>query len=286
MSEPVATMLLRDAVARATSHTSKGIRMARRHSADVLLLECPARLDRIEVRRVRRQVDDSNTACSTGRADTMVVMGAEIVHHDNVAATKLWEQLGLQPGYETILVRGRELAREDDPSSEANRAEQREVGAPVHRHAIDQLLSALHPGMAAAHGSVHAGFVEEHQAVERDTPDLAQERCPLRSDVGAQTLQRPSTLFFTTYPCRRSARLVLDMWTRCLRALRRFNSAVNSPAVASLTFARAVSISANVTVEGVPPPFGVGATSPRRRFNRTQRLTDASPTSNRAATSG
>jgi hypothetical protein len=140
--------------------------------------------------------------------------------------------------------------------------------------------------MATAHGGVHAGLVEEDQSVEGDAPDLAQEHCALRDNVGAQTLQRPSALFFTTYPCRRRARLVLDTWTRCRRALRRFNSAVNSPAVASLTIANALSISANVTVEGVPPALGVGATSPTRRFKRTQRLTDASPTSNWAAISG
>jgi hypothetical protein len=260
--------------------------MARCDAPDVLLLQRPSRFDRIVVGRVRRQVDDANAARGAGGRNARIVMGAKVVHDDDVAAAELGQQLGLHPRDEAVLVRGREHAREHDPAGQADRAEQREVLAPVHGNSVDEFLAALHPSVAPAHRHVHPRLVEEHQAVSRHAPDAVQERSTLDDDVRPQTLQWPSALFFTTYPCRRSARLMLETCTRSRRGRCRLNSAVSSPAVASRTFASATSRSISVTTEGVPPPLGVGSTPPSRRCRCTHRFTDASPTANRAATSG
>lgn len=115
MSEPVATMLLRDAVSSTTRDAAKDIGMARRNPTDVLLLQRPAGLDRVEVGRVRRQIDDANAACSAGRLDPRIVMGLEVVHDDDVAVSELWQQLVLHPRNEAVLVRGCEHTREHHP---------------------------------------------------------------------------------------------------------------------------------------------------------------------------
>lgn len=198
MSKPVATMPLGNAVARTTGDATKDIGVAWRDATDVLLLKRPARLDRVEVWRVRRQIDDANATRATGGPNPRVVMSLEVVHDHDVAATKFGQQLPLHPRDETVLVRGREHAGEHDPSRDPDRAEQREVLAPVHRDPIDEFLAALHPRMAPAHRHVHSGLVEEHEPVGRHATDLPQVRRTLYDDVRPQTLQRPSALFFTT----------------------------------------------------------------------------------------
>ena len=275
-----------DSVASATSDAPKEIGLAWRDAPNVLLLESPARFDRVEVGRVRRQVHDTHTVFGTCGRDPGVMMGAEVVHHDYVSTSKPRQQLGFHPCDEAVLVRGREHAREHHPPSQANGPKEGKVLAPVHRDPIDQFLAALHPRVATAHRQVHPRFVEEDEPARWDVPDLVQVGRALGDDVRPQTLQWPSAFFFTTYPYRRSARLMLETCTRSRRPRCRLNSAVSSPAVASRTFASAASMCSMVITDGVPPPRGVGATLPAWRCSRTQRFTEASPTWKLAATSG
>lgn len=198
MSKPVATMPLGDTVARTTSDAAKRIGVAWRDATDVLLLERPARFDWIEVGRVRRQIDDANAARSTGGRNPSIVVGPQIVHDHDIAAFELGQQLALDPRNEAVLVRGRKLTRQHDPSGEPNRPEQRKVRAPVHRDPIDELLAALDPRMAPTHRHVHPRLVEEHEPFDGYATDLSQIRRTLDDDVRPQTLQRPSALFFTT----------------------------------------------------------------------------------------
>ena len=191
-------MPLCDAVASPSRDSAKGVWMSGRDAAHVLLLQRPTRLDRVEVRRVRRQVNDAHAASSAGRTDARIVMGAQVVHDDDIAALELGEQLAPYPGYEAILVRSGEHARENDPPGQANRSEHDEVRAPVHRNSVDQFFATLNPRVAPAHREIHPRLVEEHQPVDRHAADLPQERRALDDDVRPQTLQRPSALFFTT----------------------------------------------------------------------------------------
>ena len=189
-----------DAEAGTAGNSTQGGRIAGREAANLLLLQRPAGLDRVEVVRVGRQIEHANASSSAERSNTRVVVSREVVEDEHVSAPQLREQLLGEPLDEPLLVRAREHRGQENPTGEAHRAEQGEVLAPVHRNAIHELLATLHPRVAAAHGYVHPRLVEEDQAIERDAADLAQERFALFDDVGAQTLQRPSALFFTTYP--------------------------------------------------------------------------------------
>lgn len=191
-------MPLCDAVASSACDTAKSVWVSGRDAAHVLLLQCPARLDRVEVRRVGRQVDDAHAASSAGRTNSWVVMGTQVVHDDDIAASELGQQLVFYPGYEAILVRRGEHARQNDPSGQADRSEHGEVRAPVHRDPVDEFFATLKPRVAPAHREIHPRLVEEHQPVDGHAADLPQERRALDDDVRPQTLQRPSALFFTT----------------------------------------------------------------------------------------
>jgi hypothetical protein len=52
--------------------------------------------------------------------------------------------------------------------------------------------------VAATHRDAHPGLVEKYKTAYRDATDLSDESDAFRDYVGAQTLQWPSALFFTT----------------------------------------------------------------------------------------
>ena len=103
MSEPVATMPLGDTVARTTSDAAKRIGVAWRDATDVLLLERPARFDRIEIGRVRRQIDDANAARSTGGLYPRIVVGPQIVHDHDIGRNQDSCRLKVQAAREAVL---------------------------------------------------------------------------------------------------------------------------------------------------------------------------------------
>jgi hypothetical protein len=198
MSEPIATMAFSNAMSGPARETPEVIWMARRDAADVLLLKRPPRFNGIEVRRVRRQIDDADASRSAGGPHAWIVVGGQVVHHDDIAWPQLRQQVSLQPPDEAVLVGGGEHGREHHPSREPDRSEEGEVLAPVHRNVIEELAAAPHPGVAAAHRQVHARLVEKHEPFARDATDLGQVLGTLGDDVRPETLQRPSALFFTT----------------------------------------------------------------------------------------
>ena len=171
---------------------------ARRVLADVLFLQRPRGLDRIEIRGVGRQVEHADALPATGGRDTAVVMGAEIVHHEHITATQSREQVACQPAHEALRIRGREHRLQHDPAGVADRAEECQGLAPVHRHPLDVLRAALDPGVGPVHRQVHAGFVEKHETVDRDGADGPQERAAPGLDVGAVHFLWPAPFFLTT----------------------------------------------------------------------------------------
>lgn len=198
MSEPIETMAFSNAMSGAARDTAEVIWMAGRDAADMLLLKRPPRLNGIEVWRVRRQIDDADASRSAGRTHPWVVVGGQVVHHDDVAWPQLRQQASLQPPDEAVLVGGGEHGGEHHPSREPDRSEQGEVLAPVHRNVVEEFAASPHPGMASAHRQVHARLVEKHEPFARDSTDLGQVLGALGDDVRPETLQRPSALFFTT----------------------------------------------------------------------------------------
>lgn len=191
-------MALGDAISRAPGHAAQGVSGAGCVLAYDLLLQGPARLDRVEVRRVGGQVDQANALASAGGPHARVVVRGKIVHDEDVTPPQLREQVGRQPVDEAITVRRGKHRLERDPATEADRPEQGEVVPPVHRDAVDVLGPAFHPRVTAAHREVQARFVEEHEPIRRDPADAAPVRLPLDDHVRPQTLQWPSAFFFTT----------------------------------------------------------------------------------------
>ena len=195
-------MARRNSIASATRNTAEGVDTSRRVLADVLLLERPARLDWIQIRRVRREVKDANASSTARNDDSLIVVRGEIVHHENVATTELREQLPLEPVDEAIRVgRGEHRALLHPPAS-SNCADQRQVLSPGHGDSLDVLGATLHPSVGPRHSTVEPRLVHEDEPLDVDPLHLADERRAFLDDVGAELFERASPLFFTTKPLR------------------------------------------------------------------------------------
>lgn len=187
-----------DTISSTPGDASKSVGVSWCVFANELFLEGPAGLDRVVVGGVRGQVHDADAVPTANRLNTWVVVRTEIVHDQDITEAQLGKQAGRQPTDEAITVRGREVGVEGDPSGTPNRAVEGQVLAPVHWYAFDELTTSLHPRVAPAHGRVHAGFIEKHQAIDRKAADPAAVGRSFRYDVWAQTLQRPSAFFLIT----------------------------------------------------------------------------------------
>jgi hypothetical protein len=117
MGEPLAAMPRRDAIARAAGHASQISGGAGRVFPHMLLLQRPTGLDWIQIGRVRGQVQHADAAAATGRSDAAIVLGAQIVHDQDVAPVQAREQVASQPGDKPVRVRRRTALESAQPVS-------------------------------------------------------------------------------------------------------------------------------------------------------------------------
>lgn len=95
--KPGTTVPTSDAVACPASHSTKFDGTAGCMLSHELLLERPTRFDRVEIGRVRGKVEGANPVCLAGRLDAGVVVGAKVVHHQDIAATKFRQEFSAKP---------------------------------------------------------------------------------------------------------------------------------------------------------------------------------------------
>ncbi len=198
VDKPLTAVVRRDAVARAACDPTQRVRRTRGNLPDVLLLERPPRFDWVQVRGVRGQIQHADAVAPARRDDVGIVVGAQVVHDEYIPAPEFREQVGHEPSDKADSIRGRKHRPEHDPAVHADRPEQRERGAPIHRDGVEVFRAAFHPRVTPAHRQVHARFVEKDQALDGNPPHRGQEGVTFGLDVGPVGLQRPTAFFLTT----------------------------------------------------------------------------------------
>lgn len=198
VNKPLTAVVGRHAVARAAGDPTQGVGRTRGDLAYVLLLERPARFDRVQVRGVRGQIQHADPVGSARRAHTQMMVGAQVVHDKDVAALELRQEVSREPRHKADSIRGGKHRPEDHPALHANGPEQRERRSPIHRDRVNVLGPAFHPRVTAAHRQVQARFVEKDQARDGNPPHRGQEGAAFGLDVGPIRFQRPAAFFFTT----------------------------------------------------------------------------------------
>src|SRR5579863_5028461 len=120
---------------------------AGRDPANVLFLKDPAGLNGVEVRGVGWLVNHTYASCSAGGNDAGIVVGVQVVHHQDVVPLQFRQQLLREPCDEAVRVRGLEDRIQGYSAEVTERTEKRQVLAAIHRDTIDVLLASLHPGV-------------------------------------------------------------------------------------------------------------------------------------------
>src|SRR5689334_668134 len=101
--------------ARVLGDAAKRMPCSRSAGADALLDEAPARFDRVQVRRVGRQVAKSDALRSKQGHEPDVLVRRRVVEDDDVSRPELREEATTHPRDETLLVRGLEHGAHREP---------------------------------------------------------------------------------------------------------------------------------------------------------------------------
>src|SRR6266571_3908808 len=285
MRKPVPTMswphdptgALRGAAERGTGPWCDG--------ADPLLHQRPRGFDRVEVVGVRRQEAHGGAGAFDQVTDLAGFVGGEIVHDDHIPAAQMTHQVTTHPHDEAHGVHRPPRRRQGQPAVHADRADEGQVVAPVHRPGFDQHRPARQPGVRPAHGEIRAGFVEKDQPPRVYPLDPLAERRAFGLDGDTILFRRSRSFFLKTYPVRCRARRMLDRCTRVAGAASRLYARVNSSVVRSGLSWTSRCSSGRSTGDCHPPALSSGTSRPVSRARCTQRTRVARPIPNVAATS-
>jgi hypothetical protein len=157
----------------------------------------PAVLDGIEVRRVRRHVQHLRPSRLDSGTDARRVVGAEVVHHDDVVGLQHRDEVVVDEGSEDL---GRRAAFDGHHRLDAVVGKGADHGqdlAAVARYTPVHAFAPRGPPVVARHRDVRAGLVEEDEAAGRDRVERCAERLARGEDRGAIALGRDQRLFFS-----------------------------------------------------------------------------------------
>lgn len=121
----------------------------------------PRGLDRVEVRRVAREIEQARAGSFDELTNDRSLVSSEIVHQDDIAVAQCGHETLLDIGLEGERVhRTAKHHRRDDPFK-PERGDDRHTVAPILRHGIDRALTARRTRVTARHRKMHARLVQK-----------------------------------------------------------------------------------------------------------------------------
>ncbi len=171
----------------------------------------PAELDRVQVGRVRRQVQEGGARCLDELPNAIGAVRADVVEDDDVPGMQLPREEVLDEGREDVLV-GCALDRHHRAhAAEAEGADHRGHRPGVPRNRAMRALASWRSRVLACHRDVAAGFVDEHEPSRVQVLRELEEPPPEFLDSRRLLLGSGQGLFFRVSP---SFRSVLPMVAR------------------------------------------------------------------------
>src|SRR6266540_1608351 len=286
MSEPGRRVRTVDEVHRSADRLVESVTRPGAELAEQRLQLAPRELDRIQVRRVRRQVQHASAGGVDEPADVGRLVGADVVEHDDVAGLQLAEEDALEEGLEDLGVGRAFDGHHGADAVEVESADHRRDGARVARNGSVGALAAWRAGVLPSHGDLAARLVDEDEPARVEALRKLDETETEGLYPGLALLYRREGLFFRVSASFSKTRFIDDRLTA--RPVRRWNSHATSWSVRSgfsPTIERTTSERSGATRCRFPAPPGRRTRAPVSRFNRFQRRTVASPTLNSAAAS-
>ena len=156
-----------------------------------MLLELrPAFLDGVEVRGVRRQVEQFCTGGGDSLPNTLDFVSGKIVHDDNIAVLELGAQCVIQERKKDIGIGRCFNSHRGNPSFDADCAEHGQ-SSPTSWGGVVQPLTTLHPAITPCHLRRYPAFIDEDQVLRFNVCDARWPLCPFGLDPQQVLLGRP-----------------------------------------------------------------------------------------------
>src|ERR1035437_8045662 len=165
----------------------------------------PGLLDRIQVRRIRRQVEQFSSRSLDQLLDPGHLVGAEVVHYDYIAGPQLRTQHLFEIGQKDVAIGGLLDGHGRQQAAEAQGAEDGEDLPMASRSGFMHAPPAAGAGITACHLRGHSALVEEDQLLRRDGLEALEELFPPLAVLFAVAFDGVKRLFFSRRPiCRRT----------------------------------------------------------------------------------
>src|ERR1044071_7943396 len=187
----------------------------------------PAPLNRRQVWRVRRQVDQLRASRFNGFANAAHFMCSQVIHDHNVARLKCRAEDAFRISTEDLAIR-RPCNRQQRVESAATQgADQRDVLAIVERRAAGRSLATRGAAIPAGQGQIDAGFINELEALQIESADRFLVLRARLLDSGRIALGGVERLFFLgkLSACSKRHRVGRETFCLCLRSTFKRNSA-------------------------------------------------------------
>ena len=135
----------------------------------------PGLFDRIEVRRVGRQIEQGCPASLDTLAHAVDLVSAEIVHHEHMTGAQFWAEHVVEISEEHLAICGRLDGHGGEHAGVVHRAQDGQHFPVAARHGIVDAMSSRSTGIGAGHLCRNTAFIHINQVFRRDLIDLPEE---------------------------------------------------------------------------------------------------------------
>ena len=194
--------------------------------AEQLLELGKSQLDRVQVRRVGRQIAQFSADSFDRFADSSDLMAGEIVHHHDVAGFQDRRQVLLDPGEEQGTVDGSLDGQRSDESLCAQRTEKGRCLPTSARSFFDQTRAEFRTAVASRQVGFGPRFIDENDFGRIDLFLRSAPSCTLLDNIGTILLAGNQRLFFRDCSSARQALQIVITQTSSPRSC--FNSSCSS----------------------------------------------------------
>ena len=246
----------------------------------------PSQFNRVEVRRVRWQIDQVRTPRLDHGFNPSDLVGRQVVHEQDVTRLQRWDNALLDVAIEDVAIDGARHNQRRRDARRANHGQRRGSRPRRQRRTLHHALIRCGASIQSRQAQIDARFVEKFEAVNVQGGYFFLKAGPLLLDARRVALTGVERLFLSGSFSRANSRHIILGSDLILQS--RSTRAHNSCKVASacsFTAAR-MTVSAAANLRATPPAWGNGAQLPVARCRASQRSIDGSLTLYRRAASG
>ena len=155
------------------------VRIARGEFANEPFDPCPGKFNRVEIRRVGREIQQGATRRLDNLGDSASVMTSCIVQNQNCAFLQSREKIMLQKSFQIDSLDRAFLLKGGNHAQKVKRPQNGEVLSSLKRNGFNQSLAPSRPAVGKVHRQVKSRFIQKNESLRGDLLYLSPEGFPL-----------------------------------------------------------------------------------------------------------